>query len=133
MTRHELENLRGLCLEIRTLVLKQENPTPKWQVDWYKDYRHNPKGSVKVLEGYDDGQEDYREITLKLKKLKSRRIKEIKRAEEFINSVSDPIMRSILRMYYRDGFSQKQIAEELGFSPNYIKIKINWFWKYKSR
>lgn len=130
MTRRELENLRGLCFEIRTLALKQENPTPKWQVDWYKDYRHNPKGVVKTIKGYDDGQEEYREIATKLKKLKRRRVKEIKKAEEFINTVTDPIMRSILRMYYRDGFSQKQIGEKLGYTTSAIKKRIDRFWKY---
>lgn len=129
MTRRELENLRGLYFEIQNMLLKE--PKRKWQVDYYKDYRHNPKGVVKTVEGYDDGQEDYREITLKLKKLKSRRIKEIERAEDFINAVPDPTMRSILRMYYRDGFSQKQIGEELGYSHGYVRNRINKFWKYQ--
>lgn len=131
MTRRELENLRGMCFEIKTLAMKK--PKPTWQVDWYKDYRHNPKGVIKTIKGYDDGTEDYKRIVGKFKRLKRKRMKEIERAEVFIESVQDPTMRSILRMYYRDGFSQKQIAEELGFSPNYIKIKINRFWKYKSR
>lgn len=131
MTRRELENLRGLCFEIRTLALKSENPKRKWQVDWYKDYRHNPKGAVKTIEGYDDGTEDYNYIVKRLKSLKKKRLREIKKAEEFIDSVQDPIMRSILRLYYRDGFSQKQIAEQIGYSYGYVRLKITRFWRYQ--
>ena len=94
MTRRELENLRGLCFEIRTLALKSKNPKRKWQIDWYKDYRHNPKGAVKTIEGYDDGGEDYLRVIKKLKSLKRKRLKEIKRAEDFIESVQDQIGRA---------------------------------------
>lgn len=129
MTRRELENLRGMRFEIKALAMKK--PKPTWQVDWYKDYRHNPKGVVKTIEGYDYGTADYKRIVGKLKRLKRKRMKEIERAEVFIESVQDPTMRSILRMYYRDGFSQKQIGEELGYSHGYIRNMINKFWKYQ--
>ena len=131
MTRKELEQLRGLHFEIETLTLEADKPEKTWQVDWYKDYRHNPKGTPKTLAGYDDGKAERDRLERRLLALKKRQIREINRLEEWIEHVDDSTMRTILRMYYRDGMKYQQIGKELGYSVEGLKSKVRRFWKEK--
>ena len=118
MTRKELERMRGLQFEIRHLEEKADKPGRTFVVDYYKDYRHNPKGMVKPLEGYDDGQAEAKKLERRIINLKKKRIRQLNEMEDFIASVEDPTMRTILRMYYRDGKKYKEIGAELGYSYN---------------
>ena len=129
MNRKDLEKMRGLIFEINSLETKADKPGRTWVVDYYKDYRKNPKGMVKPLEGYDDGQEESKKLEKRIYKLKKKRIEQINQMEDFINAVEDPIMRTILRMYYRDGMKYKQIGRELGYSIDGIKSRLDRFWK----
>lgn len=129
MNRKDLEKMRGLIFEINSLETKADKPGRTWVVDYYKDYRKNPKGMVKPLEGYDDGQEESKKLEKRIHKLKKQRIEQINQMEDFINAVEDPIMRTILRMYYRDGMKYKQIGRELGYSIDGIKSRLDRFWK----
>ena len=129
MNRKDLEKMRGLIFEINSLETKADKPGRTWVVDYYKDYRKNPKGMVKPLEGYDDGQEESKKLEKRIYKLKKQRIEQINQMEDFINAVEDPIMRTILRMYYRDGMKYKQIGRELGYSIDGIKSRLDRFWK----
>lgn len=129
MTRRELEQLRGLHFEIRHLEERSDSPGRTWVVDYYKDYRHNPKGMVKPLEGYDDGQSEMNRLEKRIFRLKKKRIRQLNEMEDFIEAVEDPTMRTILRMYYRDGMKYKQIADELGYSVDGIKKKLQRFWQ----
>ena len=129
MNRKDLEKMRGLIFEIKNLEKKADKPGRSWVVDYYKDYRKNPKGMVKPLEGYDDGQEELKKLENRIHNLKRKRIAQINEMEDWIDSVEDPTMRTILRMYYRDGMKYKQIGKELGYSIDGIKSKLNRFWK----
>lgn len=131
MTRKDLERLRGLQFEIRHLEEKADKPGRTFVVDYYKDYRHNPKGMVKPLEGYDDGQAEAKKLEKRIRKLKLKRIQQLNRLEDFLESVEDPLMRTILRMYYRDGLTYKQIGNELGYTKDGIKKKVQRFWMNK--
>lgn len=128
MKRKDLEQLRGLQLEIEHLEEKADKPGRTWQVDYYKDYRFNPKGVVKSIEGYDDGQSEAKRLEAKIHKLKVEKINKLSELEDFIESVEDATMRTILRMYYRDGMKYKQIGKELGYSGDGIKKKVQRFW-----
>lgn len=129
MNRKDLEKMKGLIFEINNLEAKADNPGRTWVTDYYKDYRKNPKGMVKPLEGYDDGQEELKKLENRIHKLKKKRIEQINQIEDFIASVEDPLMRTILRMYYRDGMKYKQIGRELGYSIDGIKSRLDRFWK----
>lgn len=48
--------------------------------------------------------------------------------EAWIEEVPDPEMRTILRLYYRDGLSQREIAKELGYEDSTISHKLKRFW-----
>lgn len=129
MKRKDLEKMRGLIFEIKNLEEKADKPGRSWVVDYYKDYRKNPKGMVKPLEGYDDGQEELKKLETRIHNLKRKRIAQINEMEDWIDSIEDPTMRTILRMYYRDGMKYKQIGKELGYSIDGIKSRLNRFWK----
>ena len=131
MTRKELEKLRGLHFEIKHLEEKADSPEQTFVVDYYKDYRFSPKGIVKPLEGYDDGQAEAEKLEKRILSLKRKRIRQLNEMEDFIDSVEDPTMRTILRMYYRDGMKYKQIGEALGYSKDGVKSRIDRFWKIK--
>jgi hypothetical protein len=47
--------------------------------------------------------------------------------EEWLDSVSDGEMRVILRMKYRSGMKEKQIADELGYDKSTISKKLSKF------
>ena len=129
MNRKELDQMRGLQVEIDNLEAKADKPGRTFVVDTYKDYRHNPKGIVKALEGYDDGQAEAKKLEARILKLKRKRINQLHKLEDFLETVEDPIMRTIMRMYYRDGMTYKQIGDELCYSGNYVKIKVQRFWQ----
>lgn len=50
--------------------------------------------------------------------------KEIEEIEAFLSSVKDPELRTILRLYYINGFTQDEIANELGYSRETIKRRL---------
>lgn len=129
MTRKELERMRGLQFEIRHLEEKADKPGRTFVVDYYKDYRHNPKGMVKPLEGYDDGQAEAKKLERRILNLKKKRIRQLNEMEDFIDSVEDPTMRTILRMYYRDGKKYKEIGAELGYTVDGIRSRLQRFWQ----
>ena len=129
MNRKDMDKMRGLQFEISNLETKANKPARTFVADTYKDYRNNPKGVVKVIEGYDDGQAEMKKLEKRIRKLKLKRIQQLNRLEDYLESVEDPLMRTILRMYYRDGLTYKQIGNELGYSGNYVKIKVQRFWQ----
>ena len=54
---------------------------------------------------------------------------EIAFLEGFLDQVEDPQTRDILRLYYVNGLTQEQIAEELGYTRETISRKIRDFWQ----
>ena len=49
-------------------------------------------------------------------------------AEKFIEGVEDAEMRTILRMYYINNSSQKEIGEMMHYSQTAISTKLSTFW-----
>lgn len=127
VTREDMEGLRGMLGEMDSLSVELMAPTPKMQVIFYKDYRTG-KGIPKTDIGSDGGSEEEARLLKEIRKLRKERAKRILRMEKFLERVPDPEMRTILRMYYRDGKSQREIGERLGYDRSMISRKISAFW-----
>lgn len=126
MTNIKFENvakIRKLKKEIMGLRYSIDNAKPELQADFYKDYRTG-KGIPKAVVGFvfDEREIHAREqkIKLRLKQLES----VIKNAEEEIDSVEDPELRSILRLYYIEGETQENIGKILHIERSSVSKKL---------
>jgi len=128
MTRHDLEQLRALVFEIRSLQLDMLKPTPTMQTIFYKDYRHSVKGIPKSDAGYDYGEADYDRLAKLMRSKEKQRIRLVTEMEEWIENVDDAEMRAILRYYYRDGMTQEEIGDFMGYARTGIASKLKRFW-----
>ena len=126
MTNIKFENvakIRKLKKEIMGLRYSIDNAKPELQADFYKDYRTG-KGIPKSVVGFVfDEREIYareQKIKLRLKQLES----VIKNAEEEIDGVEDPELRSILRLYYIEGETQENIGKILHIERSSVSKKL---------
>lgn len=127
MTRAELEELRKLKIEAKQLQEELQNlPYVPASV----------KGSMSEF--------PYIETTFKVSGVDERRGKQVREEldtvleniqgrilvmEEWLETVPDSEMRTILRMKYRNGLKNREIAEELGYSKSAITMKMSRFFK----
>lgn len=131
MKKDDLRNIEKLRKEIRAIEVSLDRMHVTDLTDYYKDYRYNPKGAVKSLHGIGV---DRTELQRKEKRLKSRlrllqRI--VAEAENYVNTIKDPELRAILRMYYVEGMTQAEIGRELSLERSTISKKIKWFFSQK--
>ena len=131
MTNIKFENvakIRKLKKEIMGLRYSIDNAKPELQADFYKDYRTG-KGIPKSVVGFVFDERDIhareQKIKLRLKQLES----VIKNAEEEIDSVDDPELRSILRLYYIEGETQENIGKILHIERSSVSKKLKKFQK----
>lgn len=130
MTEKRLKRMRSLISEARHLqeMLDQPAKTTEYVGDTAKDYRTGKPHSITIT-GY--GQQDYPE----LKERYYQKLRDIQREiaflEGFLDQVEDPQTRDILRLYYVNGLTQEQIAEELGYARSAIAMKLHRFWMDK--
>lgn len=132
MTRHEMSQCRILKAELKSIEKAMQNPKPTEVTVFYKDYRTG-KGIPKSLEGLDAGEEHLRELKAYYRNKRRSLLRRIKQAEEFIDSIEDSEMRTILRMYYITGCSQQEIGDELGYTAARINQKLSKFWDTHKR
>lgn len=127
MTREDLEQLRAMRAEIRSLSVSMLRPQRNRAADFYKDYR---KGFpvVKPLEGVEDESVVVCRMERTLKAKQRRLAQKVSKIEEWIDGVDDSEIRAILRLYYAQGYSQADIANELGYSRSAIAMKLKAFW-----
>lgn len=127
MTRKEMDECRFLPLEIKSIESAMKSPRVTDVVVFYKDYRTG-KGIPKAKREHDGGEEDLKILKGNLKACNRRLAKQLRKAEEFIQTVDDPETRAILRMYYIAGMTQEQIGEELHCGQSRVSQIINSFW-----
>lgn len=129
MTRERLKKLRALLKE--AAHLEEEIKTlPFTSGGYVGDSANNySTGFPKpfLIQGYSTQKYDRLKETLQ-KKLREIQ-KEIAEMEEWLSGIEDGELRDILRLQYRNGMTQEQIAEELGYSVRTIKRRLNQFWK----
>ncbi len=129
MTKSRLKRLRALIKEAEHLQSEYNDLIcfPKELVcDSYKDYRTGYP-HTKPMAGYGDS--DYVDIRQRLYEKHRQIQKEIAFLESWLDSVSDPETRDILRLLYINGLTQEQIAAELGYSVITIKRRLKNFWE----
>lgn len=123
----DLQNIEKLRKEIRAIEISIDRMHATDLTDYYKDYRYNPKGAVKSLHGIGV---DRTELQRKEKRLKSRlRLLQrmVAEAENYVNTIKDPELRAILRMYYIEGLTQVEIGAEMNYEQSWISRKIKHF------
>ena len=128
MDKQQLSRLRKLNKEAKDLKSRIDNLAyrPKeWVSDSVKDYSTGYPRTV-VIEGY--GDEEYARAKDKLYNQYVRKLlniqREIDNIEQFLDSIDDPEMRTILRLYYISGLTQEQIADKMGYSRETIKRRL---------
>lgn len=127
MTRKEMEQIISLKHEIKAIEASMKSPKSTYVSVFYKDYRSG-KGVPKSRQEHDEGEEQLRILRGNLSICKHKLIKKLAKAEKFIESVKDSEMRTILRMYYINGCSQQEIADELSYAQSAISTKLRIFW-----
>ncbi len=127
MTRNEMEQCISLRAEIKAIEESMKSPKSTYVTVFYKDYRTG-KGIPKSLEGLDNGEEQLRELKAYHRNRKRKLLRRLRQAEKFIETVEDSEMRTILRMYYINGNSQKEIGDALNFTVGRISQKLTTFW-----
>ena len=127
MTRKEMEQCISLRHEIRAIEASMKSPRSTYVAVFYKDYRTG-KGIPKTKQEVDNGEEELRILKANLNMCKRKLMKRLAAAEKFIGEVEDSQMRTILRMYYINGNTQKEIGEELHYTAARVCQKLNEFW-----
>ena len=128
MTKKQLNRIRQLKKEKAYLEAKLKEP-PSYKdfvLDIAKDYSTGYPHSIRI-EGY--GSNNYPELQQKYydKLLLIR--EELLMLENWLDSVSDPLLRNILRLQYVEGFTQARIADELGYSKRSVERILQKFWE----
>lgn len=128
MTKKQLEKLKKLMKEAEHLKDKLEEPASlrEMVVDSVKDYRTGYPHNITIAgcgqNSYPELQQKYYEKLLQIQE-------KIKSMEDWLDSVSDPEVRVILRLQYINGLTQEQIADELGYVRETVSRKIKKFWE----
>lgn len=128
MTKEQLKKLKKLIKEAEHLKKLLEVPASSREMvtDSVKDYRTGYPHTLTIAgcgqNNYPDLQQKYYN---KLQKIQS----EIKALEDWLDAVTDPEMRNILRLQYEDGLTQEEIADTLGYSRATIARRVKEFWK----
>lgn len=121
MTKKELEQLRGLKTEIKILT-EQLNNIPRITdsvIGSTPDYPYI--SHTIVIEGTDSKLDRKLYDKLCIKKLKLKY--EVNRMEDWLDSVKDSQMRTILRLRFRDGLSYPEIAAKVGGNSTYDNVR----------
>lgn len=125
VTKKDLEQLRGLNFEIKQL--SNMRPKSKEVVIFYKDYRTG-KGIPKTDIGFDDGSNEANELRDLLSKKTRKLIRKAAEVEKWLDTITDPLDRVIVRAYYIEGKTQQEIGDAVGYSRERIAKKLKIFW-----
>lgn len=122
----QIKQLKALRREAEGLKYSIDHAKPELVTDYYKDYRTG-RGVPKSLVGVDF---DRKGISIRERRLK-RKLDEISKLieaiEREIDTVDDPDMRTILRMYYVEELSYREIEEQAFISKSAIQRKLKKF------
>ena len=122
-----MEQCRSLRYEIASIESAMHSPRSTMVAVFYKDYRTG-RGVPKSRQEMDNGEEELRILKGSLKACRRKLAKRLLQAEKFIEEVEDTETRAILRMYYINNSSQKEIGDVMHYSQTAISAKIKAFW-----
>lgn len=126
--RKRLKKLRALIKEAEHLQAEYNDIIcfPREPVqDAVKDYRTGYPHTVSIS---GQGDSSYIDVRHRLYEKHRQILAEIAFLERWLDSVSDPEIRDILRLQYIRGLTQEEIAAELGYGRSAIAMKIKQFW-----
>ena len=129
MDKKRLTKLKSLISEAEHLSVEIEELQwfPKEQVvDSVKDYRTGYPHTVTIA-GY--GSDEWVKLRQRLYEKLGRIQSERMILENWLDSISDPEIRDILRLQYINGLTQEEIAQELGYARETISRKLRTFWE----
>lgn len=129
MNKKRLTKLKSLISEAEHLSVEIEELQwfPKEQVvDSVKDYRTGYPHTVAIA-GY--GSDEWVKLRQRLYEKLGRIQSERMILENWLDNVSDPEIRDILRLQYVNGLTQEEIAQELGYARETISRKLSTFWE----
>lgn len=127
MTRKDLEQLKMLKLEIKTLSEEISRAEKSTVVDVVIGSRLSIPYDAHpiIVQGVSSAKVSglYLRLNRRCDELQDR----LYEIEEWIESLPDPETRVIVRLYYRNGLTQEDIGRELGYSRQRIGQKLNSF------
>lgn len=129
MNKKRLTKLKSLISEAEHLSVEIEELQwfPKEQVVGYaKDYKTGYPHNI-AIPGY--GNAEWVELRQRLYEKLGRIQAERMSLENWLDSISDPEIRDILRLQYINGLTQEEIARELGYARETISRKLRTFWE----
>lgn len=129
MDKERLKKLRSLIKEAEHLEIEIEDIKfqPKEQLaDTAKDYKTGYPLTI-VIEGFGDSR--YADLKHRLYEKLGKVQAERWELENWLDSVQDPELRTILRMQYVDGLTIEAVAEELEYSVATINRRLQKFWQ----
>ena len=124
MDKAKLEHLNCIKAEIKVLTKEVEN-FPQGIVSDYCYTYPNGQKRVTPIVGLADCRHIKKRLDLKLKALEE----ELEAIEDYLETLEDEEMRAILRLKYRNGMTNEQIGQELGFEKSTITKKLIEHWK----
>ena len=137
MTRVELAKIKILKAKLKS-IQEELDDMPMGDIyvgDTYKDYSSG-FGVVKMVSGYGMSEAAYKKqqalkerLAAKLSELQSR----LTKMEDWLDSVEDEEVETILRLKYRNGLKDWQIAEELGYDRSTVSSKIRVFFREQEK
>lgn len=133
MTRERLKKLRALLKEAEHLE-EEIKTLPFTSGGYVGDSVNNYEtGFPKpfMIQGYSTQKYDRLKETLQ-RKLREIR-EEIAEMEEWLSNIEDGELRDILRLQYRNGLTQEEIADELGYARETVSRKLKAFWNQQKR
>ena len=128
MTRAEMEQIKTIPFEIDAIRDTLNNPRIEYVNVYYKDYRTG-KGVPKSSSERDYDHAEWNRLKRKLNRKIERLAKLVVKAEQYIDTLDDSEMRTILRQYYINGHTQEEIGNQLGYDDSTISKKLDAFWK----
>jgi cell fate (sporulation/competence/biofilm development) regulator YmcA (YheA/YmcA/DUF963 family) len=133
MTRSELAKIKIVKSKIKS-IRDELNNMPMGDAyvgDTYKDYSSG-QGVVKMMQGYGMSEKAY-DKQQALKKRLGEKLTELQdrlaEMENWLDSLENEEIETILRMKYRNGMKDWQIAEELGYCRTTITMKLKKFFE----
>ena len=128
MTKEELEQLRSLKIEIKELEAELRDIPKTTDSVRGSTVNHPYIEHTIVIEGPDKklDRELYDKLSMKILKRKY----ELNRMEDWLDSINDSQMRTILKLYYKDGLTWKEVAFKIGhYDEQYPRKKCDQFLK----
>ena len=128
MTKEELEQLRSLKIEIKELEAELRDIPKTTDSVRGSTVNHPYIEHTIVIEGPDKklDRELYDKLSMKILKRKY----ELNRMEDWLDSINDSQMRTILKLYYKDGLTWKEVAFRINENDeSYPRRKVRDFLK----